>query len=282
MSYRTVLVHVDERAHAARRIDVAAAVAARFEGHLIGAALTGISRFLYQRDPLEGDDATLALHLCFLREQAEAALRGFTARLAGLATPTHEARLVDDDAGDGLSLHARGADLVVLGQSEPDAGGRDLPAHVLRHAGRPVLVVPHAGVLERVGRKVLVGWDGGREAARALQLGLPLLRLADELTLAVFDSGDGRVLAEARAADPRRYLARHGVQASLAVHALAPRRGPARRQDIGAALLALGAELSADLLVMGGFGHSRLRASLLGGVTHTVLEETSVPLLMAH
>jgi nucleotide-binding universal stress UspA family protein len=283
MSYTTVLVHVDDSSQAAQRIAIAAAIAARFEGHLIGAALTGVSRFLYQSDVLEADDATLALHMAYLREQAHVALGKFTTQLAAQALPSHEVRLIDDDAGDGISLHARTADLVVLSQLAPEVGGRDLAEYVVLHAGRPVLVVPHAGRFDCVGSRVLVAWDGGREAARALQLALPLLRVADEVRLAVFDNrGDGRSVADAGAADPRPWLARHGVAATMTMHTLPARRAPVWRHDIGEALLALGSASAADLLVMGGFSHSRLRETLLGGVTRTVLESMTIPVLLAH
>lgn len=288
MSYQTVLVHVDASARAAARIRVAAAIAQASGGHLVGAALTGVSRLLYQGYPAERADPTLALHLGFLREQAQQALAGFAreAEAAGLAS--FEARLVDDDAGAGIALHARGADLVVVGQAEPDpppaaAAMADFPAYVVLHSGRPVLVLPDAGQAEHVGRTVLVAWDASKEAARALLLALPFLRQAATVRIAVFDRAPGgRTVAEAAAADPLPFLARHGIAAELSVHALDGRRGRPRRHEVGDALLSLAADLSADLLVMGAYGHSRMRETILGGVTRTVFESMTIPVLMAH
>lgn len=281
MAYQTILVHVDDSPSAPSRIDAAIALA-RHGGHLIGMAPTGVARAVHPKLAPGQGDPTLALHLGFLREQAQAALGAFTARCEAAALPSHEARVIDDDAGGGLCLHGRVADVIVVSQSDPGDGGpgllADLPAHVVLHAGKPVLMVPFSGKHPAIGQRVLVSWDASREAAVALHLALPLLRHAASVDLALFDTGpDSHTAAEARAADPRPWLARHGVQANFAVHALAH-----KRQPVGEALLALAAQKNADLLVMGAYGHSRVRETILGGVTRTVFESTSLPVLMAH
>lgn len=285
--FQTFLVHVDESAYVPRRIALAAALLARLAGpggHLIGAAATGVSRFLYHSMPPEQDDPTLALHLDVLRQQARTALAGFSKQCEQLSVPSFEARLIDDDAGAGVSLAARTADLVVVGQTDPNGkpAAADIPTHVITHAGRPVLVVPYAGDMGSA-RHVLVSWDGGREAARAMQLALPLLKAAETVTIAVFEvASSEHAAADALAADPRPWLARHGVDASLNVLAVDHHLRLSRRHEVGERLLSLAAEQGADLLVMGAHGHSRIRASLLGGVTRTVLESMTVPVLMAH
>ncbi|MFB9242008.1 universal stress protein [Massilia antarctica] len=282
MAYQTILVHVDDSPSASARIGVAIALASSCGGHLSGVAPTGVARTLLPSLPPGQNDPTLALHLGFLREQAQAALASFTQRCEAAALASHEARVIDDDAGGGLCLHGRVADVIVLSQSDPEHGGprllADLPAYVVLHAGKPVLMVPFAGQPASVGQRVLVSWDASREAACALQLALPLLRQADSVELAVFDTGPAsQTVADARAADPRPWLARHGIQASVAVHALAH-----KRQPVGEALLALAAQKNADLLVMGAYGHSRVRETMLGGVTRTLFESMSIPVLMAH
>ncbi|HEX8614722.1 MAG TPA: universal stress protein [Telluria sp.] len=281
MAYQTILVHVDDSPSAHARIGVAIALA-RQGGHLIGVAPTGVSRSLHPSLPPGRSDPTLALHLGFLREQAHTALAAFTARCEAASLASHEARVIDDDAGGGLCLHGRVADVIVLSQSDPDEGGpgllADLPAYVVLHAGRPVLMVPFSGEQSSVGQRVLVSWDASREAAIALQLALPLLREAASVDLAVFDTGPGsHTVGDAQAADPRAWLARHGVQAGFAVHALTH-----KRQQVGQALLSLAAQNNADLLVMGAYGHSRVRETILGGVTRTLFESTGLPVLMAH
>lgn len=285
MAFPTILVHVDDSSGTPGRVRLAAQLALRANGHLVGAAPTGVSRFLYHSMPPEKDDPTLALHLDMLREQARALLSDFAAQCEHLRVPSFEARVLDDDAGAGLSLHGRGADLLVIGQAAPHARAlaADLPAHLITHAGRPVLLVPHALQPATVGRRIVLSWDGGREAARALQLALPLLKDADAVSIALFElAGDSHTLDEALAADPRPWLARHGVQAQLTVHAVDPHRMRNRRHEVGGRLLAVAADTGADLLVMGAYGHSRFRESILGGVTKTVVEAMTLPVLMAH
>lgn len=284
MAFQTFLVHVDDSPHVNRRIDLAATLAAE-GGHLIGAAATGVSRFLYHSMPPEQDDPTLALHLDVLREQARNALAAFGARCRERGVASYETKIIDDEGGAGMSLFARTADLVIVGQTDPKAKAAtaEIPSYVTTHAGRPVLVVPFAGDLASVGQRVLVSWDGGREAARALQLALPMLQRAAQVSIAVFEvSSDEHTALDALAADPRPWLARHGVKADLSVYAVDHHLRLNRRHEVGERLLSLAADGGADLLVMGAHGHSRIRESLLGGVTRTVLESMTVPVLLAH
>ncbi len=285
MPYPTILVHVDDGAHCADRIRVAAQLAQRAGGHLIGAAPTGVSRFLYHSIPQDKDDPTLALHLDMLRVQARAALGAFSAQCDTGRVASFEARVIDDEAGAGISLHGRAADLIVLGQTgpQPSRGTADLPMHVISGSGRPVLLVPAAWPAGPVGRRILVSWDGGREAARALQLALPLLKDADQVSISVFEVATAEhAVADALTADPRPWLARHGVAATLAVHAIEHQRRLNRRHEVGERLLALASGAAADLLVMGAYGHSRFREALLGGVTRSVLDAMTLPVFMSH
>ncbi|MBJ7309284.1 universal stress protein [Rugamonas sp. CCM 8940] len=282
MSYKTILVHLDESPRLSERVRLAAALALADEGHLIGVALTGIARLAYHDGRIDEQDPHLALHLNLLRERAGRALAGFATQLDQLGLRAHEQHVVDDDAGSGLSLQARHADLVVIGQRQPGRGGAllgDLAGHVLLHGGRPLLVVPESGTSRASLERILVAWDGGREAARAVTAALPLLRRAVQVDLAVFANDDDEAAAGGAIAA---HLRRHGVHVEPLVRP-APAPGLLRHPDpLGAALLALAAERHSDLLVMGGYGHSRLREILLGGVTRTVLEQATLPLLMAH
>jgi nucleotide-binding universal stress UspA family protein len=174
-------------------------------------------------------------------------------------------------------LLSRFADLVVLSQTDPDhasAGSvRDLPEYVVLHAARPVLLLPHAGTLGKLDGKALVAWDGSLEATRALAQSLPLLRGASEVLVAQFNASSEPLLRE-QASDLGAWLARHGVLARIE-----PQHGAI---DAGNALLSLAAQRQADLLVMGGYGHTRFRELVLGGVTRTVLKSMTAPVLMAH
>jgi nucleotide-binding universal stress UspA family protein len=286
MDYKTILVHIDDGVHSAARAATAAAIARRGNAHVTGAALSGISRFLYQSMPPEANDPTLALHLEFLRERARDALALFSRQMDAGGVASYEGRLIDDEAGAGISLYARAADLVVVGQADPGHAAAplmaDFPAYVVIHSGRPVLLLPFSMQACDPGQRVLVSWDASREAARALQLALPLLARADSVTVAVFDTrSDNRTVGDAVAADPVPFLQRHGIRAELSIVPVEQKRGH-RRHDVGEALLTLAAERSSDLMVMGAYGHSRFRETILGGATRTVLEGMTIPVLMAH
>ncbi|MEX1204927.1 MAG: universal stress protein [Dongiaceae bacterium] len=170
-----------------------------------------------------------------------------------------------------VALSGRVADLTVLsrpsGESEaPLAATLDA---ALFETGRPALVVP-APALPTVGSRIVLAWDGSVQAARAVGVALPFLRLAQQVTVTTAGEADRRVPAEALLA----YLARHEVRAQSETFAAAA--------GVGKGLIELAARLRADLLVMGAYGHSRLREMILGGATREVLTASPVPVLMAH
>lgn len=288
MTYKTVLLHIDDSAGRAARIEAAASIAQASGGHLTGVALTGVSRLLYQNQPDLDADPNLSLHLKFLRERATRALDGFEAQVRAAGVASFEQRVLDDEAAGGISLLARYADLVVISQynakDKSPSVMRDFPAYVLLHSGRPVLIVPYAPPLPLLAppaaaRNVLISWNASKEASRAVTAALPLLQRAGQVHVAIFDAQvHAAEHGEQPGAELTHYLARHGVEARL--HLLDG--GGVRRGDIGEALLSQAADLSADLLVMGAYGHSRLRETILGGVTRTILQSMTIPVLMAH
>ena len=178
-----------------------------------------------------------------------------------------------------MPLHARYADLVVIGQrDEQSPGGVDkrFEQKVLLAAGRPVLVVPYAFEKRPVGRHVLIAWNASREAARAVSDALPVLTRASHVHVLAFSPQvGGRAHGEEPGADVALYLARHGVKVTVSPQY-------ASDIDVGSQLLSRAFDLSADLIVMGAWGHSRLHELVLGGVTRTLLESMTVPVLMSH
>jgi len=273
MEYKTILVHVDDTRHAPVRIALAAQLALRHDAHLAGVALTGVSRFYYREGSADLARTVLAPHMDQLYRKAERDLDDFKQIALDAGVGSHERRLVDDEAGAGLALAGRYADMLVLGQTEPGAPalpGGDLAAHVLLACPRPLLVVPYIQRETAPGSRVLVAWNGSAEAVRALVAALPLLRRADSVTVAGFGAPDEP------AADPQLlpYLARHGIAAQLVAES--------PRLDSGEPLLSLAADCGADLLVMGGYGRARLSELLLGGVTRSVLQSMTIPVLMTH
>ena len=279
MSYKTILVHVDHSTHTPQRIRIAAEIALRENAHLTGLAMTGVSRYLLDSMRVPDNGAVLKTHVGFLRKQAESALDEYEKIVREMGVLSWERRLVDDEPAGGVSLEARYADLVVLGQTDTGevlpAMMNDFPEYVVMYSGRPVLIVPYAGNFTQVGRKVLVAWDGSQEASRALDGAMPFLRAAAEVKVVVFNAEKQvNIDDEQPGATIALYLARHGVKVDVMQEAT--------EQDSGNALLSLAADTFADLLVMGCYAHSRFRELLLGGASRTVLESMTLPVLMAH
>lgn len=278
MPFKTILVHVDESSHASERIKIAAAMAMAERAHLIGTAVTGASRYLLQSRMLAELDPGLQAHLAFLRQRAERGLADFESAVRLLGLPSFEKHLVDDEAGGGICLQSRYADLVVIGQYDPRETSPvvmpDFPEYVVLHCGRPVLLVPHTGRFDSVGRRVLVAWDASMQSTRAVTDAIPLLRRAHTVYMVVFNAGAQQQLQSTRpGADIAAYLARHDIK----VEVLRKRT----EGDVGDALLSLVRELDSDLLVMGGYGHVRFREIIPGRVTEKILAAMPVPVLMA-
>jgi nucleotide-binding universal stress UspA family protein len=276
---KDILVHLDGSPGSDSRLDIAADLAMRHGAHLTGLFVAEIALPV----GLVGDPGGAAA-VTILEQMREAALAEgaraeavFEERLRreGIGG---EWRALEGSGTEIVPLHARYADLVILGQQDPDgpsATGAVLEA-ALFGAGRPVLVVPHIGRFERVGRHVLIAWNASREAARALGDALPLIADADRTTVLAVNPRYGlNGHGEEPAADIALHLARHGLKAT-AEQILAP------EIDDGEALLNAAAERDADLLVMGAYGHSPLREMVLGGVTRTLLRSMTLPVLLSH
>ena len=277
--FKTILVHVDETARSVQRIEAAARLAIAYDAHLVGAALTGLSAYLFPIDGTMGGMPPIAFPIDELRAEANRALDLFDAAAAKSGVTSFERRLVDEEAGLGLSLQGRYSDLVVISQTAPDEFlprlRSDFPEYVLLNCARPVLVLPHAGATGELGRRVTVAWNGSAEAVRAITSALAVLKRAEKVDLVVFDAGtDGNVRGDEPGADMALYLARHGVNVEVT---LAQSSG-----EQGDSLLSFAADKGADLIVMGAFGHSRFREFLLGGMSRTALGSSPVALWMSH
>jgi nucleotide-binding universal stress UspA family protein len=195
-----------------------------------------------------------------------------------LAAVSAESRLVEatvSDATNILGTIARCFDLAVVGQAEPKSMRDDLMIEgALFDSGRPVLVVPY---IQRVGLKldrVMVCWDGSRNAARAINDAIPLLTRAKTVDVVTIGAGKDKA-GEITGADIAQHLARHGLNVEL-------RRVNAGDVDVANVILSDAADRDADLIVMGGYGHSRLREFVLGGATRGILSSMTVPTLMSH
>jgi len=250
-------------------------------GHLMGAAATALPGMFYLPGVVSESGVTVTAYLDYLRERADATLAQFEAIAQQAGVVSYEKRIVDDEAGAAICLQARYSDLVIVGQSDPDQSQPALrsgfPEYVVTNCGRPVLVVPYAGEFKQVGRRTLIAWDGSMEATRAVTAAIPLLKQAELVQVVVFDSkARPDAHGEQPGADIALFLSRHGIRIDVS------QQSTASDMDTGNALLSYASDFDADLLVMGCYGHSRFREVLLGGVTKTVLQSMTVPVLMAH
>jgi nucleotide-binding universal stress UspA family protein len=277
--YKTILVHVDETAGSACRIDVAARLANLYDAHLVGAAATGLASYLLPQVGLDPGAPAIAFPIEELHAEADRVLDLFDRRADGQGVRSFERRRIDDEAGTGISLHARYCDLVVISQYSLDEFTprlrSDFPEYVILNCARPVLVLPSKGVTGEIGKRVTVAWNGSSNAVHAVTSAIAMLQRAQVVNLVVFDpTVDADHHGDMPGADIGLYLARHGIRVDVTTaHA---------GGDAGEALLSFAADQCADLIVMGAYGHSRFSEMLLGGVSRTALLSSPIALWMAH
>jgi nucleotide-binding universal stress UspA family protein len=279
MTYKTLLVQLDAGARCPARTALAAQLAGAFGSHVIGVAATGLPDIFVTMNSAVPDGVEfIQVTKNFLRERAEAVASMFEQQLAAAGVP-YESRVVEGGTIETIGRLGRCSDLVLVGQDELDAPvdgtAHDLPEQAMLLSGCPVLVVPYAGRFESVGTHALIAWKDTREAARAIRQALPLLRGASHVELV--EVVEGRAAsAEARSSlgDAQAWLARQGIAAQARLEPVAG--------DVGETLLSRAADASADLLVMGAYGHARIREWVLGGATRHLLGHMTLPTLMAH
>lgn len=284
MVFRDILVALDTTPASRGRTELAARLAVRFDAHLVGLHTTPLRSMPRDRGYFEYFDRSLLdpLYAEFeeqMRGEAERSRAVFEeiTRRQGLAAEWREATGYPSQSA---ALHGRYVDLIVLGQLDPDDTSaplfRPIPEEVALTAGRPMLVAPYAGTWRETGRRVLVAWDASREAARAINDAMPLLLAADHVAVIAVDPAIGPAgHGDVPGADIALHLARHGVKAAVETTV-------SDGLGIGNTLLSRASDMEADLLVMGVYGHSRVRELLLGGATRTVLETMTLPVLMSH
>ncbi|MGP0092418.1 MAG: universal stress protein [Xanthobacteraceae bacterium] len=216
------------------------------------------------------------------RAESDKAARAATTRFDkaaiadGLSTETHVFDVSVAGAGDLFGRLARRFDISVVSQADPDrVGPEDMIAEAaLFESGRPAIIVPYIQKEAFSLNRVLVCWDGGRAAARAFGDAIPLLERAKEVHVLIA-AGERGKRDEVPGADIGQHLARHGVK--IEVH-----RAAAANIDIASLILSYAADLSIDFMIMGAYGHSRLREFVLGGATRGILASLTVPALMSH
>jgi nucleotide-binding universal stress UspA family protein len=279
MTFKAMLVHLDDSPWSDGRVEVAVRLAQRF-----GCALAGV----YLRPKAELTPSVAAV----LPEQAveqrllesgqaqDRAKARFGERARPLGAAEAEFRAPAGDPLDAALAHSRCADLTIVGHAEPSDPSaffaRRLAEHVLLGSGAPMLSLPRSVPAGDLGGHPLIAWDGGREAARAVRDALPMLIRASRVTVVSatrepsgyddVEQSQGRLVA---------YLSKHGIDAQS-------KRVEGAGSELAERLLSQAADVGADLIIMGGYGHARARELVLGGATRSMLRATTVPVFMSH
>ncbi|MDH6232864.1 nucleotide-binding universal stress UspA family protein [Mesorhizobium soli] len=279
MSFKTIVAIIQSKDDAERVLDCAIPLAARYQSHLIGVHAEALP-VAYTSAVGFPDTEFLQTTAEINKERADALQAMFRGRLRG-AGLSFEWRSLESFSGDsahsGISS-ARCADLVIAAQRNPhseSSATADVDA-LLFESGRPVLIVPHAGPAHDGSfQRVLLAWNGSREAARAAFDALPLMMEAEHTEVFVIDPPDDvEQDAEASGAEIATALSRHGVNVSVVAEA-------SRGRSVDHILQARIAGTDADLLVLGAYSHSWLRQLLFGGITRTVLQSMPVATFMS-
>jgi nucleotide-binding universal stress UspA family protein len=277
MTYGSILVPIDDHPAAAGSISAAIQLAVAFGARVEGLAIVPPLAVPLRLRPRQSAAALMKKEWERDKQEARAGIKRFEALAKRAGVAFAQGSSIEGDADAVLARHARTADLVVLPLPGADdigmLGGHSVEGSLLS-VGRPVLLVPEKGLPSAFPKKVLVAWNGSREAARALSDALPLLARAKSVQ--IFTSGpagDEGPIHSAKAAIG--YLACHRVQAE-ALHATAS------DDRVGDTILARANKLGADLLVMGAYGRPRFAELVLGGATRAILRKAGIPVLMSH
>jgi nucleotide-binding universal stress UspA family protein len=281
MSYKSIAVHLDTSQRAHPRLEIALRLARQFEADLT--ALFAV----FVPEPqamvvMAGSAEYYSLHEQDRKRNAAAIERLFKAEVTRadvlgrwFETGEYQQRSV--------SRFGRCADLIVLGQDDPGDPDSFIADHftenVIMSSGRPVLLIPYTGEFALIGTRVMIAWDGSREATRAVHDALPFLKHAQDVTVVTVNERAelaARQSADVPGADVAAMLAHHGVKVAM--------NSVESGKDLstGEALLSQASDLNADLLVMGAYGHARWQELVLGGATRTLLKAATLPVLFSH
>jgi len=276
---KNLLIHLDHSTGCQNRLQTAFALARDFEAEITG--LFVVPDYIvpsYVEAQISVDLIADVTEKAIAR--AEETLEGYR-KLADKAGVKMQARVVEGQVIPILREHSKYADLLLLGQDQPDDpdnASYGLADALLFEGGCACLVVPHSGKLAAPGKRILLTWNASRESAHAMRAAMPLLARAE--TVVVLSSEPDYLDAETARGHPHaeelmHFLKSHGIESTsggIDDPGLAA----------GEAILAQAAEMNADMIVMGAYGHARLREIILGGVTRDLLKQSPVPLLLDH
>lgn len=255
----------------------AAALAQRWQAHLIATFVADRLELRSHIGFIRGDGIArmLRTHEARVRDAMEKARSEFE-EIGRRHDLSLEWRVSDDEFGEALMLHARHAALAVLGpprRSDRRETALSLSEDVIFASGRPSLLVPSDWIGDRIGSRIVIGWNGSRQAARAIADAMPFLETAQAVIVVVVpEQKVSRVLGAEPGADITRHLARHGVPVTLEQH---------QGLDAGAILLDRARETKADLIVMGAYGQPKITEFIFGSATRTLLDAPELPILLS-
>ncbi len=277
MSYKNLCAHIDYRPHYRANVDLAFELAVQFDAHLTGIYVDPVA--------LSPEVISMASSPALYDQMSEEQdIRAQEAKTAFELLSSTNSTLTNWQRAQGpmystLNLHARYCDMLILNQ---EGDGDDALAlggfadSAVIETGRPVLVVPFIGAAVPLHGKVLVAWNGSREATRAVNDAMPLLQMAEEVQVVCIDPHTTEEQgAPLPGAELCQHLSTHGVRAVSNVITSA-------KSDSCSVLLSHAADYGANLIVAGAYGHSRLRELVLGGMTLDLLRHMTVPVLMSH
>lgn len=277
MSIASIVVHADNGSACESRFKSAVKLSQEFDARLI--ALYVVSHYnvpVYVESSIGQEVIATARQAMWERAaEAEKTCQG-VANDVGVSV---EWRTVEGETVNILNEHGRYCDLLVLGQfdtNDPSDTSENVADHVVIECGTPCLIIPYIGQKNTLTDTILVAWNGSMESARAVRDALPFLERAKRVeVLLVNPEGNELDEGDLPGADIAAYLARHSIEAeSHCIHN--------KQISAGDVLLSHAADISADLLVTGAYGHNRLREKILGGVTRHLFEHMTVPVLMSH
>jgi len=273
---KDIIVNIGIHERSEPTLYYAVSLASAFEAHVTGIAFAydstiPISGLGYIRAQIidEPSDNKVAAEAAIDKFKAATARTGVSAEQRMLSAST-------DSAGDRFARIARFFDLAIVSQATPDRGGVEamISESTLFGSGRPVLIVPYIQKAPLKLDRVMICWDGSWPAARAVADAMPFLERAKQVEVVIVTNERGKN-NELEGVDMGQHLARHKVNVEI-------RRIPRGDIDVADALLSHAADSGVDFMVMGGYGHSRMREFVLGGVTRSIFHSTAVPTLMSH
>jgi len=275
MGLKDILIHLESDT-SARRLEMAVQLAKSNDAHLTGMFLSGHPYIPPMPDISQLPPEYIEQQMALAKEEADDARKAFeaAANAEGLSS---EWLVLNGAPVEATRMTAHYHDIVVLGQKDGEHGYDygHWPDNIIMTCGRPVLIVPETSRGDTIGQRVVIAWDGSPQASRAVHDALPLMSAESDVSVIAVNPTDTGDHGDEPCADICRHLARHGIKAEAQAITV---------KDIGVAdiLLSRAADKSADLFVMGAYAHSRWREMVLGGVTAHMLENMTLPVLMAH